>query len=104
MKSKMKFLRRFKLRTATLNTSADSPRRELSAGVLNVTVRGRNVGFRMKLLLSVELPGLAWSSLDLPGPAWTCLDLPGLAWTCLDLPGDASSCRDVVCGLDMVCI
>ena len=50
MKSKIKFLRRFKLRTATLYTSADSSRRELSAGVLNVTGRARNVGFMMKLL------------------------------------------------------
>ncbi len=59
IKSEIKFLRRFKLRTATLYTSADSPRRELSAGVLNVTERGRNVGFRMKLLLGIELPGVA---------------------------------------------
>ena len=50
MKSKIKFWRRFKLRTATLSTSADSPRRELSAGVLNVTERARKVGFTMKSL------------------------------------------------------
>ena len=50
MKSKLQFLRRFKARTATLYPSAHSPRRELSAGVLNVTERARKVGFTMKLL------------------------------------------------------
>ena len=39
----------------------------------------RNVGFNgftTKLLLGVELPGLAGTCLDLPGAAWTCLELP----------------------------
>ena len=45
-----------------------------------VQIRGRNVCFRTKLLLGVELPGLAWSYLDLPGAAWTCLELPDMAW------------------------
>ena len=50
MKSKMKFWRRFKPRTATLYPSAHSSRRELCAGVLNVTGRARKVVFTMKLL------------------------------------------------------
>ena len=51
-----------------------------------VQIRGWNVCFRTKLLLGVELPGLAWTCLELPGLAWSYLDLPGAAWTCLELP------------------
>ena len=50
-----------------------------------VQIRGQNVCSRTKLLLGVELPGLAWTCLDLPGAPWTCLDLPGPAWTCLEM-------------------
>ena len=40
-----------KARTATLNTPADSPRRELSAGVSNVAVRALWDTFATKILL-----------------------------------------------------
>merc|ERR1712093_755183 len=50
--------------------------------------------FMTKLLLGVELPGVARGCLELPG------HLEIAAWT---PPGDAWS-RDMVCGMDMVCI
>ena len=40
-----------------------------------VQIRGQNVGFKTKLLLGVELLGVAWRCLELPGVAWRCLEM-----------------------------
>ena len=58
-----------------------------------VRFRAWNFGFTTKLLLGIELPGLAWTCLDLPGG----LEVPGGAWR----PADAWRCLETWRCLEM---